>query len=132
MSFKNKTKGRLDFSSKQIWEQFKNYQVKYSKAHSMSISTWFGITNDDKAKGINSLIEKLESRCPFYSHMEEIFGKTANITPLTKYDTQRSESNDREEISTDPHPRNINDNKNKENYDWPASDTENYVPKCPV
>ena len=86
---KAKTKGRIDLSAKQMLERFKNYRAKYRKAHMLSISTGFGISAADQEKGIWSVFEKLDSICPYYDKMDELFGKHANVSPMYCEDGQQ-------------------------------------------
>lgn len=88
-NLKNKTKGRMDLSPKQMMERFKNYRSKYRKAHMLSSSTGFGISQADQERGIRSVFEKLDSICPYYDKMDELFGQHANVTPTYCEDSQQ-------------------------------------------
>ena len=116
---KKKTKGRLDLTPKQMRERFKNYQSKYRKAHLLSKSTGFGLTENDKRKGINSVSEKLKSLCPFFYQMDDLFGKKANITPLAQFDAQQSDSIHDEE----GYPKDASLSP-EEMVDWPESNVD--------
>ena len=95
LHLKIKTQGRLDLTGKKMAERFKNYKSKYWKAHILSCSTGFGLTDKDQKAGIHTVAEKLESICPFYSEMDSLFGNRANITPLSLADSQEEVTNEK-------------------------------------
>ena len=78
---KKKTRSRLDLTSKQMRERFKNYRNKYQSTYLLYQSSGFGLTEDDKMKGIQIVMDKLNHLCPYYDLMDQLFGKKANITP---------------------------------------------------
>ncbi|KNZ63048.1 hypothetical protein VP01_1193g11 [Puccinia sorghi] len=47
------------------------------KVHTKSISTGFGLTNQDQKVGISTINEKLETMCPQYHTMKELIGDQA-------------------------------------------------------
>ena len=99
---KNKTKGRLDLTSKQMRKQFKNYRAKYKKAQMAASSTGFGLNDNDEANGISSVSEKLNSMCLFYEEMDDLFGNCVYVNPLFVVDGQ----NDPSEPASDPNEEN--------------------------
>ncbi|KNZ62486.1 hypothetical protein VP01_1264g2 [Puccinia sorghi] len=67
-------------------DQFNTYKDKYKKVHTKSISTGFGLTNEDQKVGISTINEKLESMFPHYHEMNELMGGQAFINPWFKVD----------------------------------------------
>jgi hypothetical protein len=45
-----------------------------------------------ESEGIESLAQKLNAMCPFYSQMGGLFGSKANVTPMAVYDTSKDGS----------------------------------------
>ena len=87
--------------------------------------TGFGITDEDKEKGIHLVEGKMDTLCPFYKDMDELFGKKANITPLAHFDAQQSNSFDGEEIiSREQDQAIVEDNHLEVPIEWSLSDTE--------
>ena len=67
---------------------FNTYKDKYKKVHTKSISTGFGLTDEDRKAGITTIDEKLESMCPHYHAMNELMGDRAFVNPWYKVDAQ--------------------------------------------
>ena len=88
LHLRNKTQGRLDLTPKKMADRFKTYRSKYRKAQMLSKSTGFGLTDEDRLQGISSVAQKLDTLCPYFSGMDELFGSSANITPLYHADAQ--------------------------------------------
>ena len=87
-------------------ERFKNYQSKYKKAQFASKSTGFGVTDEDIEAGITSVKEKLNSMCPYFHEMDDLFGDWADVNPLYHVDAQYTHyDNDdpKETPSSSPH-----------------------------
>ncbi|KNZ47676.1 hypothetical protein VP01_622g2 [Puccinia sorghi] len=61
---------------------------KYRKFLTKSISTGFGLTNEDQKAEISTIDEKLESICPHYHVINELMGGQAFINPCFKVDAQ--------------------------------------------
>lgn len=61
--------------------RFESYYGAYKKTKLASKGTGFGVTDEDKLKGITTVEEKLESLCPFFSSMDELFGSKPNVNP---------------------------------------------------
>ncbi|KNZ64645.1 hypothetical protein VP01_10087g1, partial [Puccinia sorghi] len=57
---------------------------KYKKVHTKSISTGFGLTDEDQKAGISTINEKLESMCPNYHVLRNLMGGQAFINPCFK------------------------------------------------
>ena len=105
------------------------------------MSNGFGLTAEDKEKGIHPVEEKMETLCPFYKDMDELFGKKAKITPLAQFDAQQSGSfNGEDIISREQDHDNVEDNQLEVPIEWSLSDTErdqpttqsspSYIPVC--
>ncbi|KNZ47681.1 hypothetical protein VP01_6223g1 [Puccinia sorghi] len=56
-------------------DQFNTYKDNYKKVHTKSISTGFGLTNEDQKAGISTINENLESMCPQYHAMNDLMGE---------------------------------------------------------
>ncbi|MBW0587577.1 hypothetical protein O181_127292 [Austropuccinia psidii MF-1] len=54
--------------------------------------TGAGLMEEDESKGINSMREKLEIKCPCYAEMDVFFGYNPNVTPIASYDLQEKDS----------------------------------------
>jgi t-SNARE complex subunit (syntaxin) len=39
------------------------------------------VDDEDRAKGIKTIEDKLESMCPFFSRMDALFGERQNVIP---------------------------------------------------
>ncbi|KNZ64670.1 hypothetical protein VP01_10055g1 [Puccinia sorghi] len=50
-------------------DKFNTYKEKYKKVHTKSISTGFGLTDEDQKGEISTIDEKIESLCPQYHAM---------------------------------------------------------------
>ncbi|KAI9237430.1 MAG: hypothetical protein BYD32DRAFT_436607 [Podila humilis] len=77
-----KSKGRISIEPRVMKERFKRYKSKYYKTKTMSLGTGFGITKEDRLKGIYSIADKLDNVCPFFSKMDKLFGGKPNVVPL--------------------------------------------------
>jgi hypothetical protein len=77
-----KSKGRISIEQRAMKERFKRYKSKYYATKAKSLGTGFGITSDDRRKGIYSIADKLDNLCPFFSKMDKLFGKKPNVVPL--------------------------------------------------
>ncbi|MBW0502504.1 hypothetical protein O181_042219 [Austropuccinia psidii MF-1] len=54
--------------------------------------TGAGLTEEDESKGIKSMSENLESMCPCYAEMDDLFGHNPNVTLIASYDSQEKDS----------------------------------------
>ncbi|KAF9206343.1 hypothetical protein BGZ59_011731 [Podila verticillata] len=77
-----KCKGRISIEPRVMKERFKRYKSKHYKTKTMSLGTGFGITKEDRLKGIYSIADKLDNVCPFFSKMDKLFGGKPNVVPL--------------------------------------------------
>ncbi|KNZ63157.1 hypothetical protein VP01_11800g1, partial [Puccinia sorghi] len=66
------------------WSSSKRINSKYKKFHTKSISTVFGLIDEDHQAGDSTINEKLESMCPHYHAMNELMGGQAFINPWFK------------------------------------------------
>ena len=73
--------------AKSRYTSYRDKKYKVAKKMSSPGSTGFGITEEDRRKGIYTMAEKLEKICPFYNHMDAVFGSRQNITPACVLET---------------------------------------------
>lgn len=70
-----------------VWTQqmaksrFQSYYDLYKKAKRESNGTGFGVTDDDRTRDITTVEQKLDSLCPFFADMDDIFGNKPNVSP---------------------------------------------------
>ena len=61
--------------------RFESFKRLYKKTKAISEKTGFGITDQDRESGIAKVEDKLDTLCPFYSRMDQLFGHRQNVTP---------------------------------------------------
>ncbi|KAF9422176.1 hypothetical protein BGZ76_003817 [Entomortierella beljakovae] len=81
------TKSRLGLNGKSIKERIKRHRRLYKKWKDISRSTGFGVTDDDRTKGIFSITSKLEKKCMCFERINKIYGDRPDVTPLGEADS---------------------------------------------
>ncbi|KAG0283472.1 hypothetical protein BGZ96_012127 [Linnemannia gamsii] len=72
-------------------ERFSRYRKTYATVNESSISTGFGVTEEDARKNIYTVPHKLESMCMCFARMDALFARRSNITSLSRYDSTQEE-----------------------------------------
>ncbi|KAF9994147.1 hypothetical protein BGZ65_010250 [Modicella reniformis] len=98
-TFVNKrSKGRWSLSGRQMKERFGRYKKSYTTVRPVVNGTGFGITDDDRDKGITKVEHKRDSICHGYDRMECLYGHKPNVDPLMEADTGSSSKQIKETI----------------------------------
>ncbi|CAG8684987.1 9000_t:CDS:2, partial [Racocetra persica] len=79
--FVNKRCKNSDWSAKIASGQWATYKKMYMETHRLTEKSGWGLTEEDNAKGINTIDAKLEELCLYYSRIDLIYGKRQNIQP---------------------------------------------------
>ncbi|ETI47817.1 hypothetical protein F441_08063 [Phytophthora nicotianae CJ01A1] len=66
-ALKKSSKGRFDLKPQQMKDRIQTYRARYLKAKAYEASTGAGITAEDEAAGVNTMVQKLENMCPWYA-----------------------------------------------------------------
>lgn len=74
------------WTTDQAKNRYSTYIALYKKIKRESLTTGWGVTEDDKASGIYTVEDKLEKACPFFSELDELFGEKQNINPTSVFD----------------------------------------------
>jgi len=88
INLRNQSATKINLTPCQMKDRFNTYKDKYKKVHTKSISTGFGLTDEDRKAGISTIDEKLESMCPHYHAMNELMGDRAFVNPWFKVNAQ--------------------------------------------
>ncbi|KAK3806520.1 MAG: hypothetical protein JOS17DRAFT_846963 [Linnemannia elongata] len=79
------SKGRLNLNAKAMRERFARHRKTFTTVKEKSQQTGFGVTDEDRQKGIYTIGHKLESMCTCYDRMDALFGSRPNVTPLAEF-----------------------------------------------
>ncbi|KAK3809738.1 MAG: hypothetical protein JOS17DRAFT_843960 [Linnemannia elongata] len=79
------SKGRLNLNAKAMRERFARHRKTFTTIKKKSRQTGFGVTDEDRQKGIFTIGHKLESMCTCYDRMDALFGSRPNVTPLAEF-----------------------------------------------
>ena len=88
INLRNQSPSKINLTARQMKDRFNTYKDKYKKVHTKSLSTGFGLTDEDRKAGISTIDEKLESMCPHYHAMNDLMGDRAFVNPWFKADAQ--------------------------------------------
>lgn len=70
-----------------LQQGFVRYRQQYVAAKHFPNSTGSGTSHEDERRGIYTYEQKLESLCPCYSEMDNLFGEKANVTAMAEWDS---------------------------------------------
>jgi len=70
-----------------MMQRFQNYKKAFMAALKFSRQTGAGVTDEQKAKGIFTVPQLLDSMCPQYERMKAIFGEKPNVKPFAVFDS---------------------------------------------
>ncbi|KAF9923907.1 hypothetical protein FBU30_006046, partial [Linnemannia zychae] len=79
-------KNRLNLTGKGLKDRIDRHRQLYKKWKTISNSTGFGITEEDRLKGIFSITDKLEKNCMCFERMDRLFGERPDVAPLYEID----------------------------------------------
>ncbi|KAI1002698.1 hypothetical protein K3495_g5507 [Podosphaera aphanis] len=76
-----------DLHPASVRERLRTFKNKYFNTYKAARVTGFGVTEEDRRRGITSIDAKLESMCPFYWRMHAIFGVKKPTIPAASEDS---------------------------------------------
>ncbi|KNZ61444.1 hypothetical protein VP01_139g5 [Puccinia sorghi] len=88
INLQNQSPLKINLTPHQMKDQFNTYKEKDKKFHTKSISTGFGLTNEDQNAGISTINENLERMCPHHHVMNNLMGDLEFVNSWYKVDTQ--------------------------------------------
>ncbi|KAA1118479.1 hypothetical protein PGTUg99_002997 [Puccinia graminis f. sp. tritici] len=91
---------QLHLTGRQLRQRLDAYKKRFVAAKRWSENTGAGI---DVGEGLTTIEEILESKCPCYNRMDEIFGQKPNVTPLAQYESQGASNLYDNDDSENPH-----------------------------
>ncbi|KAF9436366.1 hypothetical protein BGZ76_004157, partial [Entomortierella beljakovae] len=87
IAINKQTKNRLGLNGKSVKERIERHRRLYKKWKDISRSSGFGVSDDDRSKGIFSITSKLEKKCMCFERMDNIYGDRPDVTPLGEADS---------------------------------------------
>lgn len=104
----------IKWDAKQAKNRFEAYLGKYKKAKKQSEGTGWGVTEEDRSEGINTVEEKLNNICPHFESMNDLFGERQNISPedvreavvISDFEDDDDEVNDFVQVPVTPKQKN--------------------------
>ncbi|KAI8136840.1 hypothetical protein BJV82DRAFT_675552 [Fennellomyces sp. T-0311] len=75
----------VDWDAQRTKSRFKSYKKQYTAARNLLNSSGFGreVTDEERKKGIHTIVDKMNALCYYYYEMDAIFGDRENINPST-------------------------------------------------
>jgi hypothetical protein len=128
INLRNQSNSKIDLNSRQMKDRFNSYKDKYKKTHTLSLSTGFGLTEEDRLAGITTIDDKLDKMCPHFHAMHQLMGKKPFVNPLYKVDAQNDVESSQSSGSEDEEVI----NKKKKNNSLDISDSSRSDRSSPV
>jgi len=82
---------KSSWDSKTGSSRYESFINQYKKTVSESQGTGWGVTEADIKKGITTVEEKLENKCPYFRRLDNLFGERQNINPSSVLTTDTPE-----------------------------------------
>ena len=70
-----------EFTADQAKNRYYSIKTNYTKTIDESLKTGWGLNDKDMLKGILTLNDKLEAKCPFFQRLDVLFGDRQNVRP---------------------------------------------------
>ncbi|KAH9814919.1 hypothetical protein DFH28DRAFT_928528 [Melampsora americana] len=84
---------KMELSGKQALDRLKTLLEKYTAAWKWGTQTRGGNTDEDIARGIETVSNKQNDLCPCYNHVHAIFKAKQNIKPHHKFNSTKPSTN---------------------------------------
>lgn len=86
-----------NWSSKNAKSRYEAYLKTYKETAQDSNRTGFGVTEEDNTNDIFTIMDKLESLCPFFYKMDNLFGSRQNVVPSNVQESENLRASDVED-----------------------------------
>ncbi|KAH7041649.1 hypothetical protein BKA57DRAFT_519862, partial [Linnemannia elongata] len=90
------SKGRFNLNAKAMRERFARHRKTFTTAKKKSQQAGFGVTDEDRQKGIYTIGHKLERMCTCYDRMDALFSSRPNVTPLAEFSSSDEDEDEDE------------------------------------
>ncbi|KAF9897321.1 hypothetical protein BX616_005803 [Lobosporangium transversale] len=97
-------KGRDSLNTKSVQERFRRHLKLFTETKKLENQTGFGVTDEDRKKGIYTTKHKLEKMCICYARTDALFDPRANVAPLFTFGSgcENGSENSQEDIEKVP------------------------------
>jgi hypothetical protein len=82
------SKGFVPLTPKSIQNQWQYYFNKYRKLKQCIMAeTGYGVTDEDRERGIVTIDQKNDDLCPYYERMDSLYGEDANVVAFGLFES---------------------------------------------
>lgn len=92
---------KTEWTWKQVSSGWDTFRKNFLKVRTLYLNTGFGLDTDDEMLGLETIDDKLDSMCPFFTRMEILISYKQNVNPsrdLTTPTGSEIEDNDDQEV----------------------------------